>query len=195
MINLGWVSKLSKILSLICGYFLLGLCFLIFAEVIGRKFFSFSFQGIDEIGGYLVAISGSFAFGFGVLEKAHTRIDIALTKFPINLRNFFNVTAYLAIFLVSAFLARYSFVTLSESILFKSISATPLEVPIRYPQFFWFVGLSIFSLISFFFLLEFTLRQEHPPEELFLMISFRKSKKPQGSPEVRKESMLPTLRR
>ena len=136
MINLGWVSKLSKILSLICGYFLLGLCFLIFAEVIGRKFFSFSFQGIDEIGGYLVAISGSFAFGFGVLEKAHTRIDIALTKFPINLRNFFNVTAYLAIFLVSAFLARYSFVTLSESILFKSISATPLEVPIRYPQFF-----------------------------------------------------------
>ena len=98
MINLGWVSKLSKIFSLICGYLLLGLCFLILAEVIGRKFFSFSFQGIDEIGGYLVAIAGSFAFGFGVLEKAHTRIDIALTKFPINLRNFFNVTAYLAIF-------------------------------------------------------------------------------------------------
>ena len=89
-----------------------------------------------------------------MLEKAHTRIDIALTKFPINLRNFFNVTAYLAIFLVSAFLARYSFVTLSESILFKSISATPLEVPIRYPQFFWFVGLSMFSLISFLALIK-----------------------------------------
>lgn len=168
MINLGWVSKLSKILSLICGYFLLGLCFLIFAEVIGRKFFSFSFQGIDEIGGYLVAISGSFAFGFGVLEKAHTRIDIALTKFPINLRNFFNVTAYLAIFLVSAFLARYSFVTLSESILFKSISATPLEVPIRYPQFFWFVGLSMFSLISFLALIKIVISWINNPLQSYI---------------------------
>jgi TRAP-type C4-dicarboxylate transport system permease small subunit len=167
MINLGWVSKLSKICSLFCGYLLLGLCFLILAEVIGRKFFSFSFQGVDEIGGYLVAISGSFAFGFGVLEKAHTRIDIALAKFPIHLRNFFNVSAYLAIFLVSAFLARYSFVTLSESILFKSISATPLEVPIRYPQFFWFVGLSVFSLISFLALIKIILSWMNDPAQSY----------------------------
>jgi TRAP-type C4-dicarboxylate transport system permease small subunit len=117
MINLGWISKVSKLFSLICGYLLIGLCILILIEVIGRKLFSFSFQGIDEIGGYLVAISGSFAFGFGVLEKAHTRIDIALTRFPINLRNFLNVTAYLAIFLVSSFLAKYSYLNLSESIL------------------------------------------------------------------------------
>jgi TRAP-type C4-dicarboxylate transport system permease small subunit len=167
MINLGWISKASKFFSLICGYLLIGLCVLILIEVVGRKLFSFSFQGIDEIGGYLVAISGSFAFGFGVLEKAHTRIDIALTRFPINLRNFLNVTAYLAIFLVSSFLAKYSYVTLSESILFKSISATPLEVPIRYPQFFWFIGLCLFSLISFITLIKVVLLWIKSPFESY----------------------------
>jgi TRAP-type C4-dicarboxylate transport system permease small subunit len=167
MINLGWISKLSKICSLICGYLLLGLCFFILAEVIGRKFFSFSFQGVDEIGGYIVAISGSFAFGFGVLEKAHTRIDIALIKFPTHLRNLFNVSAYLVIFLVAAVLARYSFVTFSESILFKSISATPLEVPIRYPQFFWFMGLSFFALVSLVTLIKIILSWFHNPLESY----------------------------
>jgi TRAP-type C4-dicarboxylate transport system permease small subunit len=167
MIDLGWISKLSKFFSLVCGYLLLGLCFFILAEVIARKFFSYSFQGVDEIGGYLVAISGSFAFGFGVLEKAHTRIDLALTNFSISLRNFFNVTAYIAIFLVSAFLAKYSYVTLSESILFKSISATPLEVPIRYPQFFWFIGLSLFSVISFVVLVKIIISWFNNPFESY----------------------------
>ena len=49
-----FVRSLNVFLSIIGGYVLLGLSFLIVFEV-QRKPIDFSLQGVDEIGGYVVA--------------------------------------------------------------------------------------------------------------------------------------------
>ena len=71
-----FVRSLNVFLSIIGGYVLLGLSFLIVFEVIARKLFDFSLPGVDEIGGYVVTITGTFGFAYALIERTHTRIDI-----------------------------------------------------------------------------------------------------------------------
>ena len=55
-----FIRKLNVSFAIFGGYILLLLSFLIVTEIVARKFFSYSLQGIDEIGGYVVAVTGTF---------------------------------------------------------------------------------------------------------------------------------------
>ncbi|MEL6996970.1 MAG: TRAP transporter small permease [Pseudomonadota bacterium] len=137
-----------RVIGILAGYACLGLSFLIVAEILGRKLLNVSIQGVDEIGGYVVAITGTFGMALAASDRAHTRIDVLLVRLPGRLQAVLNLLAYLCLAGAAAFMAFMAWTTLSESIAFKSVSSTPLQVPLWGPQSLWLAGLILFGLTA-----------------------------------------------
>ncbi|MEM7684038.1 MAG: TRAP transporter small permease, partial [Pseudomonadota bacterium] len=119
-----------RVIGILAGYACLGLSFLIVAEILGRKLLNVSIQGVDEIGGYVVAVTGTFGMALAAADRAHTRIDVLLVRLPGRVQAVLNLVAYLCLAAAAAFMAFMAWTTLSESIAFKSVSSTPLQVPL-----------------------------------------------------------------
>ena len=143
-----FIRKFNVVFSIIGGYILLFLSILIVFEIIARKLFSFSLQGVDEIGGYVVAITGTFGFAYALIERTHTRIDIILDHVPLAFRNLLNLLAYALSTGVALFMMRYGYEALSETIMFQSRSSTPLQTIMWVPQSMWVAGLVVFTITA-----------------------------------------------
>ncbi|RBW51199.1 TRAP transporter small permease subunit [Marinobacter sp. F3R11] len=134
--------------ALAAGYGGLCLSVLITFEVIARKFFNFSLQGVDEIGGYVLAIGVAFSFAYALLQGAHTRVDVLLAKLPGILRGPLNASAALLLAIFAAFMLWRAVDTLLVSLEFQSRASTPLQTPLWIPQSLWVAGLTVFSLLA-----------------------------------------------
>ena len=137
-----------RVVGILSGYACLGLSFLIVAEILGRKFLNVSIQGVDEIGGYVVAITSAFGMALTTFDRGHTRIDVLLSRLPMRLRVLLNVLAYLALAAASAFIAYMAWSTLSDSLRFGAVSPTPLQTPLWLPQSLWVAGFTLFCLTA-----------------------------------------------
>ncbi|MEM9628750.1 MAG: TRAP transporter small permease [Pseudomonadota bacterium] len=137
-----------RLIGILSGYACLGLSFLIVFEILARKLLNFSVQGVDEIGGYVVAITGTFGMALAASMRAHTRIDVLLNRLPVRLQAGLNILAYVCLALSAAFMAYMAWTTLSESLLFKSRASTPLQTPLWLPQGLWLAGLVLFALTA-----------------------------------------------
>lgn len=134
--------------AVIGGYGILALAFLVGFEVIARKLFSYSLQGVDEIGGYIIAAMAAFGFSFALLHKAHTRIDIFTSRLPHSAQALLNALALIAIAGFACFMAWRGLATLADTIALKSVSSTPLRTPLWIPQSVWVSGLALFGIVS-----------------------------------------------
>ncbi|WP_435105779.1 TRAP transporter small permease subunit [Arhodomonas sp. AD133] len=141
-------ERLAKLAALAAGYGALGLSLLIAFEVVSRKIFSFSIQGVDEIGGYVMAAGVAFSFAYALVERAHTRVDVFLSLFPRRLRAPLNTIAQLALAIMAAFMFWRAVATLLESLEFQSRASTPLQTPLWIPQTVWVAGLGVFALFA-----------------------------------------------
>ncbi|MEM7041831.1 MAG: TRAP transporter small permease [Pseudomonadota bacterium] len=137
-----------RLIGIVSGYACLGLSFLIVFEILARKLLNFSVQGVDEIGGYVVAITGTFGMALAASMRAHTRIDVLLNRLPVRLQAGLNILAYVCLAFSAAFMAYMAWTTLSESLLFQSRSSTPLQTPLWLPQGLWLGGLVLFALTA-----------------------------------------------
>ena len=133
-------------IGILGGYACLGLSFLIVFEILARKLFNHSLQGVDEIGGYVVAITGTFGMALAAVERAHTRIDVLLLRLPRRVQAALNLIAYVALGLGAAFMGYMGWRTLDDSLTFGSVSSSPLQVPLWIPQSLWMAGLCVFAL-------------------------------------------------
>src|SRR5690606_26402174 len=140
--------RLVAIASLIAGYAFLFLSIMISVEVITRKFFGFSFQGVDEVGGYALAIGCAFSFGYALLLRGHTRVDILLVNLHPAVRALLNVVAALSMAAFAVFMAWQGWVALDETLEFDSRASTPLQTPLWIPQTLWVAGMVVFALIA-----------------------------------------------
>jgi TRAP-type C4-dicarboxylate transport system permease small subunit len=138
----------SNILTILTGYSLLILSFGIVLEIFLRAVFNFSLQGVDEYGGYVVAILVAFGISQNLLLRGHIRIDFFFEKLNFKVQAYLNLLTYFLFFLFAYFFFFRSFVTLSDSIDYKSVSGTPLETPLWIPQFIWVLGLLFFVITS-----------------------------------------------
>ncbi|WP_048708308.1 TRAP transporter small permease subunit [Microvirga massiliensis] len=142
------IENLSRLAALLCGYAYLGLCFLIGFEILARRFLHFSLQGVDEIGGYVLAITVAFGFGYALIQGSHTRIDILLMYLGERGRAICNFLALLGIAVFASFMAWRAWDTLRETLEFDSLASTPLQTPLWIPQTLWVAGLALFALIA-----------------------------------------------
>jgi TRAP-type C4-dicarboxylate transport system permease small subunit len=145
---LAFFDPVVRIAAIVGGYGLLALALLVGFEVVARKRFAYSLQGVDEIGGYIVAAMAAFGFSHALLHKAHTRIDIFTARLPRPWQAGLNLAALWVLAMFACFMAWRGWGALSETIDFKSVSSTPLRTPLWIPQSVWLAGLVLFAGVS-----------------------------------------------
>jgi TRAP-type C4-dicarboxylate transport system permease small subunit len=134
--------------ALIAGYALLFQAAITAFEIIARKLFSFSMQGVDEYGGYVLAITASLGFGYAAMTRAHTRVDVVLRLLAPSMRGVLHVAAQLILMAVAIAMLWYAYSALTETRLYGSVANSPLETPLWIPQTLWLAGFALFALVA-----------------------------------------------
>jgi TRAP-type C4-dicarboxylate transport system permease small subunit len=142
------VEPVARVAAIVCGYAVLLLSLAVSVEIIGRKLFSHSFPGTDDIGGYVLAIVAIVGASYTMAKRGHTRVDIFLVKMPSSWQRVLNVLAMVTMAAFATFAAWRGSTVLLESIEFQSVASNPLQTPLWQPQVLWLIGLVLFALIS-----------------------------------------------
>jgi len=117
-------------------------------EVIGRKYFSFSFKGIDEIGGYVLAGTSAIGFSYALMTRAHMRITLLFPYIPSSARAFLNVVALVTLAGLAIFCAVRGYAEVDASLTSMRHANTPLQTPMWIPQSIWWAGLVLFAVAT-----------------------------------------------
>lgn len=144
----GLAGRLVDGAALVAGYLLVLQAFLTAAEIVARKLFNHSFQGVDELGGYMLALTASVGFGYAALHRAHTRVDFALAKLPLRARCVLHLAAAAVLFALALFMLWNAWRALGETLTYGSIANSPLQTPLWIPQSLWLAGFGVFALCA-----------------------------------------------
>jgi TRAP-type C4-dicarboxylate transport system permease small subunit len=142
------LQGLGALFANVCGYILLTLAVLVTVETLGRKFFNVSLQGVDELGGYALAVGSSLAFTTALVERAHIRIELFHVMLPVPLQMALNWFAITSIAAFGGLLAYVCYTILADSFAYNSTAPTPWATPLVYPQSLWYAGIVIFAIVS-----------------------------------------------
>jgi TRAP-type C4-dicarboxylate transport system permease small subunit len=142
------MKRLEAVAAAIFGLGFLFLALAVATETVMRKVFNRSLQGVDELGGYILAAGAALALAAAVISRAHIRIDLLHDYAPRPLRIALNVAAALAMLASAVMLARMAWIALDESMLFNSTAQTPWATPLWIPQAIWLGALSTFGFAA-----------------------------------------------
>ncbi len=143
-----WGQPITRFAVILCGWWLLVVSAFTCVEILGRKLFGISLQGVDEVGGYTLAIVASIGFAHALLTRAHTRIDFLIVKLGDGARAVLNALAMVTLALMAVFSLMKGLPVLLESLEFNSHSTSPLQTPMWLPQGLWIIGLVIFAVAA-----------------------------------------------
>lgn len=130
------------------GVVMVGFSVIVTIETIGRKFFNLSFQGVDELGGYVLAVTSSLAFSLALLDRAHIRIDLFYRRVPKPLQRLLDAASVLMLASFALLLVYCGWLTIRETLEFRSTAPTPWATPLIWPQGLWFAALVVFGTFS-----------------------------------------------
>ena len=141
------MKTLTQLSAVLFGTVMIALSFAIAAETILRKFFAISLGGIDELGGYAVALVAPVAFLVAAIERAHIRINILHARLPLGVRAALNVASAVSFGLLALLLVYFTVRTLEETVEFDALAQTPWATPLIYPQAVWLVAILVFLAV------------------------------------------------
>ena len=130
------------------GALIIASAFLVGIEVVIRKAFDLTIGGADELSGFALAISTSWALAFTLIERAHIRIDSLYVRLPVRLCALLDL---LGLALLTAFMALitwYGFGVFRTSYELGARSLSPLGTPLVVPQLIWVLGFVVFLAIA-----------------------------------------------
>ncbi len=130
------------------GVLLIAAALLVGVEVVIRKAFSLSIGGADELSGYALAISTSWALAFALLERAHIRIDSIYVHLPVRLRALLDILGLALLAGFFGLVTWYGFGVFQTSYRIDAHSLSPLGTPLMVPQLIWVLGLVMFLAIA-----------------------------------------------
>lgn len=137
---------LVRICAIIAGWALMAIAVAATIEVFGRKYLNFSFQGIDEIGGYMLAGVSAIGFSYALTTRAHMRVTLLFPYVPGWVQAVLNLLAMVTLAAMAAFCAYRGFYEVFDSVTSLKRSNTPLQVPLWIPQSIWFFGMLLFAI-------------------------------------------------
>lgn len=150
---IGLFDKCSRYFAIAGGWALVGLSLYIGVDVIGRKVFTLSLQGSDEIGGYILAIVCAWGFSYALAMQAHIRLTALISRFSVGIQALANIVTYGALTLLAFLMAWRGTAMLIETLEIHAVAPTPLETPLWIPQGLWSLGLLWFFLhVSIYFI-------------------------------------------
>ncbi len=142
------MKRLEAIAATLFGLAFLLLSFAVAVETVGRKVFNVSLQGVDELGGYVLAIGSAMAMLVALAGRAHVRIDLLHDMMPRFARVTLNTISILAIALSALVLVRMAHIAWADSVSYNSTAQTPWATPLKYPQALWLASLVLFAVFA-----------------------------------------------
>jgi TRAP-type mannitol/chloroaromatic compound transport system permease small subunit len=130
------------------GVLLIAAAVLVGVEVVIRKAFSLSMGGADELSGYALAISTSWALAFTLLERAHIRIDSLYVHLPVRVCALLDILGLVLLIAFFALVTWYGFGVFHTSYSLNAESLSPLSTPLVVPQLLWVLGFVMFLAIA-----------------------------------------------
>lgn len=138
----------SRILGIIFGVLMILLSFAVTAETLLRKFFSVTLGGIDELGGYAIAVAAPLAFTVALVQKSHIRINQLTNLFPRKAQATLDALAAVSMAVLSMYFFYFTVQTVMDTHAYKSIAQTPWATPLIYPQSVWLVASATFPIAA-----------------------------------------------
>ena len=142
------MNILISLASRLFGAALIGLSVFVSIETIARKAFNFSFQGADELGGYVLAVGSSLAFIVALVERAHIRIDVLHVRFPRKLQATVDWLSIVSLAGLGLFMVYVGRIVIADTLSYGSTAPTPWATPLIYPQSAWYGALCLFALVA-----------------------------------------------
>ena len=142
------LEGIVDVLTVACGWWLIGLSIATCVEMAGRKLLGFSLQGVDEVGGYTFAVVSAIGFSYALLTRGHTRVDFFVSRFPVTQRAALNLAATLTLAAMGVFAVYRAFHVLAETIDLKAAAPTPLATPLWIPQGAWVAAYLVFAVAA-----------------------------------------------
>lgn len=103
--SLKWLGSLTRGSAIAAGWALMVISVATCVEILGRKYFNFSFKGIDEIAGYMLAGVSAFGFAYALGTRSHMRVTLLFPYVPATVQSFLNVLAMVTLAAMAAFCA------------------------------------------------------------------------------------------
>ncbi|MFY9137606.1 TRAP transporter small permease subunit [Zwartia sp.] len=141
-------TRLENILGILFGTIFMTLVALVTVETIVRKLFNVSLQGVDELGGYALAIGSTISFSLAVFGRNHIRVDVLHQHYPDWLKAVMNWLSAFSLAAFAVFLCWVAIQVLLDSVTYGSTAQTPWATPLIYPQSLWYAGLVMFAIVS-----------------------------------------------
>ncbi|MEZ5659422.1 MAG: TRAP transporter small permease [Burkholderiaceae bacterium] len=110
------------------------------ADVLLRKWFNSPLIGVEEVSGYVFAVSTVWGFSYCLFERVHVRIDAGYQMLPAPARAWLDALALLALLSFVSMLSWRAWGTLAETLEYQSTSLTSLQTPMWIPQSLWVAG-------------------------------------------------------
>ncbi len=142
------MRRFEDILATVFGAIFIVLAFTVTVETLVRKLFNFSLQGVDELGGYSLAVGSTIAFALAVVGRNHIRVDVFHEHFPRGLKALLNWLSIVLLAALATLFVLVSWRVLTESLAYRSTAQTPWATPLIYPQSLWYAGLVLFMLVA-----------------------------------------------
>ena len=141
------VEPAARLAAILFGYAVFAYALLLSFEIIGRKLFNTSFKGIDELGGFVLAISAAIGASYTMALRGHTRVDVFLVRMPKRVQAGLNALATVSMAAFASFAAWRGIAVLQDTIEYGSVSPN-LQQPLWIPQLIWVAGLVLFAVIA-----------------------------------------------
>jgi len=143
---LNWFGWIARGGAIIAGWALMAISVATCVEILGRKYFNFSFRGLDEIGGYMLAGVSAFGFAYALSKRSHMRVTLLFPYVPASVQSFLNVLAMLTLAAMAVFCAWRGGFEVLDVLMSGKRSNTPLSVPLWMPQTVWLAGMVLFAV-------------------------------------------------
>ena len=144
-------SRVVNGIVLLAGWALLALSVAIALEILLRKFLNMSLQGVDEIGGYVLALASTVGFTYAMAMHRHICVDLLVKRLSARGRLLAASLAHLLLATFAGTLAWRAALVLRDSWDLKAIAPTPLKTPLMIPQSVWCLALVIFTAYAAWF--------------------------------------------
>jgi TRAP-type C4-dicarboxylate transport system permease small subunit len=144
-----WAGPPVRWMQIAWGWALLAICFATLYDIVARRLFAHSVQGVTEVGAYLLAIVSAFGFSSALLQRAHSRVDFLFPRMPPFMVAVLNLAAAVLLFGLATLSVWQGWHVLEETLLFDSRASTPLQTPMWIPQGLWLAGLTVFAGVTF----------------------------------------------
>lgn len=142
------MQTIERLSAWIFGLVFVTLAGFVAVETVMRKLFNRSLQGVDELGGYALAIGAALAFAIALSTRAHIRIDVVHDRLPKVLRVALNILALPTLAVAALAIALMAWYALAETISFSATAQTPWATPLKYPQALWLAALLVFVAVA-----------------------------------------------